>query len=63
MNYKQVGDVKVMAGTRTFELLESKKPEDQKAAKRLMEFTRKAEACCYERAAYTKLRNDFKDVV
>ena len=63
MNCKQVGGTKVMAGTRTFDLLESKKPEDQKAARRMMEFTRKAESCNYELSSYTKLRNEFKDVL
>lgn len=53
----------VMAGTKLYELLQSKKPEDAKAAKRLHEFCNKAYACGYELNAYTKLRNEYNDVV
>ena len=58
-----VGELKVMDGTRAFELLDSKKPEDQKTAKRLMEFTRKAENSFYVYETMQKLRNEFKDVM
>lgn len=62
-NFVMYNGVKVMAGTRTYEFLQSKKPEDAKNAKRLSEFCRKAYDCGYELQAYTKLRNEFKDVV
>ncbi len=62
-NFKMVGGVKVLSGTKTFDLLESKNPENAKLAKRLMEFTRKAEACGYEVVACRKLRKEFNDVV
>lgn len=53
----------VMQGTKLYELLQSKKPEDQKAAKRLHEFCDKAYACGYQLPEYTKLREQYKDVV
>jgi 2-hydroxy-3-keto-5-methylthiopentenyl-1-phosphate phosphatase len=52
-----------MPGTRAAELLASKKPEDQKLAKRLMEYCRKCEAAFYEYSKVQKLRQEFKDVV
>ncbi len=55
--------VKVMEGTQTYNLLESKKPEDQKKAGRLMAFCRKAEECCYRLDELTKLRQEYADVV
>lgn len=63
MAFKMVGNVMVMAGTRTYDLLESKAPDAQKKAKRLMEFCRKAEACYYANPEYSKLRQQFKDVL
>jgi len=63
MNFKQVRDTKVLKGTRTYELLESNKPEDQKTAKRLMEFARKAESCFYDLDTCRKLRKEFADVL
>ena len=62
-DFKMVRGVKVMSGTRTFELLESKDPLDHKKAKLLMEFCDKAEACGYEYQALMKLREQYKDVV
>lgn len=61
--FKVVGDVKVMQGTKAYELLESKDPADHKKAKRLMEFTRKCDAAGYEYTAVQKLRKEFSDVV
>ncbi len=58
-----MNEVKVMPGTRAAELLASKKPEDQKLAKRLMEYCRKCEAAFYEYSKVQKLRQEFKDVV
>jgi hypothetical protein len=56
-------DVVVMPGTKMSEYLASKNPEDQKKAKRLHEFCRKAEACCYRNPEYSELRKHYKDVV
>ena len=61
--YVMQGDVKVMEGTRSYELLTSGKPEDLKTAKRLGEFTRKCYDAGYEYAAVQKLRQEYKDVV
>lgn len=61
--FKMVGDVKVMQGTKVYELLESKDPAAPKQVKRLMEYSRKAEACCYDWATLQKLRKEFQDVM
>lgn len=53
----------VMQGTKTYDLLCSKDPADQKKAKRMMEFCRKAESCYYANPEYSKLRQEFKDVL
>ncbi len=58
-----MSDVRVMPGSRAAELLASKKPEDQKFAKRLMEYCRKSEAVFYEYSKVQKLRQEFKDVL
>ena len=56
-------EVKLMPGSRAYELMQSKNPADHKLAKRLMEYCRKADACNYEYQALQKLRNEFKDVL
>ena len=56
-------DVVVMPGTKMSEYLASKSPEDQKKAKRLHEFCRKAGACCYRNPEYSELRKHYSDVV
>lgn len=61
--FKLVRGVKVMSGTKTFELLDSKDPADHKKAKRLMEFCDKAEACFYEVNTLRKLREEYSDVI
>jgi hypothetical protein len=63
MGSKMVGDVRVMDGTRAMDLLNSKEPTDQRVAKRLMEYCRKAESANYDYSTIQKLRNEFKDVV
>lgn len=63
MKHLVVGDTRVMEGSKSYELLTSKDPEDQKKGKRLLEFTRKAAACYYELAKMDKLRAEFKDVL
>ena len=63
MKHLEVGDTKVMEGSKCYALLTSNSPEDQKKGKRLLEFTRKAAACHYELAKMDKLRNEFKDVL
>ena len=62
-NFKMVKDVKVMAGTKAFEWLESKDPLDHKKAKLLMEFCDKAERIGYEYKALMQLREQYKDVL
>ena len=52
-----------MSGTKQFELMESSKPEDQKAAKRLRDYCFKAEAAFYEYSAVQALRKQFWDVL
>ena len=61
--FKMMRDVKVMEGTKTYELLESKDPQDHKRARRLTEFCDKASQVNYEYAALARLRNEYKDVV
>lgn len=58
-----VGDTEVQPGSKCYELLTSKLPEDQKKGKRLLEYTRKAAAVGYELSAVEKLRKEFKDVL
>lgn len=53
----------VMAGTKMYELLQSNKPEDAKAAKRLHEFCTKAYNMGYQLPEYAQLREQYKDVV
>ena len=60
---KRIGNVVVMPGTRTFDFLESKDPQDQKKAKQLVDFCFKAAACGYEAGEMVKLRQQYKDVV
>lgn len=60
---KFVNGVHVMPGSKAFELLSSNKPEDQKAAQRLMTFCAKAEKCGYDYEIIKKLREEYKDVV
>ena len=61
MKYKQYKGMKVMQGTKLYELLESGTQEDLKAAKRLAEFVDKAARCGYQLAEYTALREQYKD--
>lgn len=61
--YKLVGDCKVMAGTRSYELLDSKDPHDHKKAKQLMKFCDEAYAVGYEYEALMKLRKQYGDVL
>lgn len=63
MKGKIYKNVLVMPGTKMYELLESKNPEDQKKAKRLYEFCFKAEACFYSNPEYANLRAQFKDIL
>ena len=58
-----VDEVKVMEGSRTFALLKSKDPEDQKKAKRLLAYSRKCEKACYRADIVQKLREEYKDVI
>ncbi len=53
----------VAPNTKLFALLESKKPEDQKSAKRLAEFCDLAAKCNYEVGEIRKLRERFSDVI
>lgn len=62
-NFVMHQGVKVMEGTKAFELLNSKNPEDRKKADRLMAFCRKAEACGYVYEEVAKLRQEYADVV
>ena len=62
-NFVMHQDVKVMEGTKAYELLTSKNPEDRKKADRLMAFCRKAEACGYVYDQIAKLRQEYADVV
>ena len=52
-----------MSGSRAFELLSSDKPEDRKTAKRLLEFCDRAAEIGYELTAYTKLRQEYQDIL
>jgi hypothetical protein len=56
-------EVKLMPGSRAYELQRSRDPKDQKMAKRLMEYCRKAEAANYDWATVLKLRKEFNDVL
>jgi len=58
-----VEPVRLMPGSRAYELMQSKNPADHKMAKRLQEYCRKAEACFYEYHAVQKLRKEFQDVL
>lgn len=62
-NFVMHQGVKVMEGTKTFELLNSRDPADRKKADRLMAFCRKAEACGYVYDEVMKLRQEYSDVV
>lgn len=53
----------LLPGSRVRELLESKDPSDQKKAKRLHEYARKASACNYDYETVQKLRKEFNDVL
>lgn len=63
MKSLKVGDVLVMEGSKSYDLLTSKDADDQKKGKRLLEYTRKAEACGYDLSKIEKLRKEFKDVL
>lgn len=53
----------VQPGSQLWDALESNKPEDQKKAKRMHEYTTKAAACFYEHSAIAKLRVEYADVI
>ncbi len=61
--HKMVNGVMVMQGSRAYELLESKDPNDHKAAVRLMAYCAKAEKCGYNFEIIKKLREEYADVV
>jgi len=58
-----MNNVIVMPGSRTYELQRSKDAKDQKAAKRLLDYSAKAYAANYDYSALQKLREQFKDVL
>ena len=55
--------VKVMAGSKSYELMESKDPADHKKASRLSAFCRKAEKVNYDATVIAKLRQEYSDVL
>lgn len=61
--FKMVGPTKVMQGTKTYELLESKDPADQKKAQRLVKFCDLCYRAGYDYNEVQKLRKEFSDVV
>jgi len=63
MRSLQVGDVFVMEGSKSYDLLTSKDKEDVAKGKLMLEYTRKAAACGYELSKVEKLRKEFKDVL
>ena len=61
--FKLQGKHKVMVGSKTYELMESKDPEDHKKAKKLTEFCFAAAKCGYDYQEMVALREKYKDVV
>ena len=61
--FKLVDGVKVMEGSKTYELLSSKNPDDQKKAARLSAYARKAEKVNYDATIIAKLRQEYSDVL
>lgn len=62
-DYKEYQGTFVAPGSKLFELLDSKNPEDQRRAKRLHEFCTKAANCGYVLTEMQKLREYYSDVV
>lgn len=61
--FKLVGNTKVMDGTKAYELLQSKDPQDHKKAQRLVKFADQCYRANYDYHAVQKLRKEFNDVV
>ena len=58
-----VGNVKVMAGSKAFDLFESKDVIDHRKAKTLIDFCIKCEKANYNYDVVTKLRQEYSDVI
>lgn len=60
---KVVDGVRLMDGSKSLELYESKDPDDHKKAARLMAYCRKAEKCNYDAKMIAELRTHYSDVL
>ena len=61
--FKVVDGVKLMDGSKSFELYQSKDPADHKKAARLSAYCRKASDCNYDATKLAELRKHYSDVL